>query len=595
MKGKQRILISLLCLALLCASVCPAERVFASDLAELRSEIVDLNDQLTLVKHVNYNAANGEHAVEHYFEYTPGGKVLPLVCYGDSIRGAVSASRVFAGEAENGVTVAGLANGDFFVMATGVALGPVIRDGIVRTGGYAESVIAFQEDGSALIGDPSLNIRLSFPGRDVHYGKTNFNKSLTQSNGICVFTPDFGETNSAVLDTFTVFVRVTGGSARLGETIEGIVEASLETTEKTPLSEEFLVISIALDTPYKTALEQLRSLEPGERVELDFSAAPAYMETRHALGFESWLVKDGGIASGLDSATRAPRTAAGVKADGTFVLYTVDGRQKGYSMGLTYAELAQRMLDLGCVQAVNLDGGASTQLFAVYPGFDREMQVNKDSDATYLRSCANYVCFANFNDKDGVPAHLHVYPFDEYVLAGTSMPVYAKATDSGWFTCAVPEDVAFSCDAMGSVEDSVYTAGSRPGTGLIYASGGGLTGSMRVYIIADPDSITAYADGKKTSFLRAGLNKSYQLSAKSSYGGQELRSTAACYTWTVEGDIGTVDENGVFTAEGVHGQTGTITVSAGNTKQTIEVTLQQTLPAGDLQTWIREIIDSLEE
>ena len=67
----------------------------------------------------------------------------------------------------------------------------------------------------------------------------------------------------------------------------------------------------------------------------------------------------------------------------------------------------------------------------------------------------------------------------------------------------------------------------------------------------------------------------------------------------MEGDIGTIDENGVFTAEGEHGQTGRIIASAGKTKQVIEVTLQQTLPAADLQSWIREIaeplIDNLEE
>ena len=596
MKGNKRPAALILAILLACFAAVPGDPACAaSGLTELRSEVVELNDQLTLVKRVNYNTSNAENAVEHYFEYEPGGKVLPLVSYGESIKGAVSATRIFSGEAENGVTVAGLANGDFFVMSTGVSLGPVIRDGIVRTGGYSESVIAFREDGSVLIGDPSLSIRLSLTEQNVHYGKTNFNKSLTEGNGICIFTSDFGETNGATVDAFTVYVRIASGSARLGDSIEGYVESSLDATERSPLPEGYFVLSIAQETPYKTALEQLQALQPGEHVYLTFEASPEYLEAQHALGFESWLVQDGSVVSGLDSATRAPRTAAGVKADGSFILYTVDGRQKGYSMGLTYAELAQRMRDLGCVQAVNLDGGASTQLFAVYPGFEREMQINKDSDAKYLRSCANYVCFANFNEQDGVPAHLHVYPFDEYVLCGTSVPVYAKATDSGYFTCDVPEDVTYSCDEMGTVEENVYTAGSKPGTGLIYANSGDLSGSMRIYLVADPDSITAYADGKQANFLRAGLDKSYQLSAKASYRGQELRSSAACYTWTVEGDIGTIDENGVFTAEGVHGQTGKIIVSAGKTQQVIEVTLQQTLPVKDLQSWIREIVDNLEE
>jgi hypothetical protein len=595
MKGRKRLTAFILALLLVCLAAVPAENACAASLTELRTEVVELNDQLTLVKNINYNSSYGDNDVEHYFEYTPGGNVLPLVCYGSGIKGAVSASRVFSEEAENGVTVAGLTNGDFFVMATGVSLGPVIRDGVIRTGGYSESIIAFKEDGTAKIGDPSLNIRLSFVDKDIHYGKLNFNKSVTETNGICAYTSDFGETNSATLDTFNVFVRVMDGSSKVGDTIVGVVESSLDATGKTKLPENYLVLSIAKDTPYATALSQMQSLEPGEQVTLEFMGADDYLDTWQALGFEKWLVKGGQPVSGLDASTAAPRTAFGLKPDGSYIVYTVDGRQAGYSAGLTYLDLAQRMAELGCIQAVNLDGGASTQLFAVYPGFDKQMQINRDSDATYLRSCANYVCFANFNEKTGVPAHLHVYPFDEYVLCGTQLPVYAKATDSGWFTCDVPEDIAFSCDDMGTVEEDVYTAGSKPGTGIITASSGDLSGTMRVYLVADPDSITASVDGKAKTLLKAGLDKSYRLTAKSTWRGQELRSTQGCYTWTVEGDIGTIDENGVFTAAGEHGNTGTITVTAGKTKQTIAVTLQQTLPAADLQEWIREIVQNLDE
>ena len=596
MKGKKRRAAWILAFVLICLAAVPAQPVrAASGFTELRSEVVELNDQLTLVKSINYNSSHKDNEVEHYFEYTPGGNVLPLVSYGENIKGAVSATRIFAGEAENGVTVAGLANGDFFVMATGVSLGPVIRDGLVRTSGYSESVIAFKEDGSALIGDPALNVRLSFPEQNIHFGKTNFNKSVSLNSGICVYTADFGETNAATLDTFNVVVRVEEGSARPGDTMKGVVDSSAESTAKTDLPEGCFVISIASETAYKTTLELLQGLEPGMPVELYFGVGEDYLDAQHALGFEKWLVQDGAVCSGLDSATSAPRTAFGVKADGTCLLYTVDGRQSGYSAGLTYQELAQRLQELGCVQAVNLDGGASTQLFAVYPGFEKEMQINRDSDAKYLRSCANYICFANFNEKTGVPARLHPYPFDEYILAGTSLPMYVKATDSGWFPCEVPEDVTYSCDGLGTVEENVYTAGSEAGTSIVTAASGSISGSMRVYVVADPDSITTYVDGKSASVLKAGNNKSYQLSAKSVWRGQELRSDANCYAWSVEGDIGTIDENGVFTAEGEHGQTGTITVTAGKTKQVIAVTLHQTLPAEDLQSWIREIVQKVNE
>lgn len=70
------------------------------------------------------------------------------------------------------------------------------------------------------------------------------------------------------------------------------------------------------------------------------------------------MVKDGKMT---DSSSwtytgdgRQPRTALGVKADGTLVVYAVDGRQSGYSVGLSQKDLADEMLKQGCVWAVNL-------------------------------------------------------------------------------------------------------------------------------------------------------------------------------------------------------------------------------------------------
>lgn len=57
---------------------------------------------------------------------------------------------------------------------------------------------------------------------------------------------------------------------------------------------------------------------------------------------------------------RNPRTAVGFTADGKALLVVVDGRQAGYSVGMTLRELADVMVNLGAVEALNLDGGGST-------------------------------------------------------------------------------------------------------------------------------------------------------------------------------------------------------------------------------------------
>jgi exopolysaccharide biosynthesis protein len=72
--------------------------------------------------------------------------------------------------------------------------------------------------------------------------------------------------------------------------------------------------------------------------------------------------------------TRHPRTAVAKLKDGKFLMITVDGRQPGVSVGMNLYELADYLLNLGAVDAMNLDGGGSTTMV-----LDGKV-VNKPSD-----------------------------------------------------------------------------------------------------------------------------------------------------------------------------------------------------------------------
>ena len=61
-----------------------------------------------------------------------------------------------------------------------------------------------------------------------------------------------------------------------------------------------------------------------------------------------------------------PRCAIGYITQGHYVFVVVDGREEGYSKGVTLSELAQIMVDAGCNSAYNLDGGKSAAM--VYQG-----------------------------------------------------------------------------------------------------------------------------------------------------------------------------------------------------------------------------------
>ncbi len=67
-----------------------------------------------------------------------------------------------------------------------------------------------------------------------------------------------------------------------------------------------------------------------------------------------------GSGVGLDNGD--PRTAIGYTADGKIILFVVDGR--GASIGMSLPQVAQTMINLGCVEAINLDGGGSSTFYA---------------------------------------------------------------------------------------------------------------------------------------------------------------------------------------------------------------------------------------
>lgn len=87
----------------------------------------------------------------------------------------------------------------------------------------------------------------------------------------------------------------------------------------------------------------------------------------------------------------APRTVVGLdQARKRMIVLIVDGRLPGFSMGMSYAQLAAEMIKLGCYTAMNLDGGGSTTLVFHDPETDRFRILNAPSDGSE-RPVANAV------------------------------------------------------------------------------------------------------------------------------------------------------------------------------------------------------------
>jgi len=119
-----------------------------------------------------------------------------------------------------------------------------------------------------------------------------------------------------------------------------------------------------------TMEQALLGLKIGDQIKVTQTLGQMWDKTICAMSAGPRLVKNGSIlvtskeeAFPADIANgRAPRTAVGLTKDGHVLLLVVDGRQQS-SIGMTLIELATLMQEWGAVDAMNLDGGGSSEMF----------------------------------------------------------------------------------------------------------------------------------------------------------------------------------------------------------------------------------------
>ena len=141
---------------------------------------------------------------------------------------------------------------------------------------------------------------------------------------------------------------------------QGVVARVREIRERgnTPLTTNILVLA----TPYSLE-RRLTGLKIGSELTLSFRTSPDLHGARTAIGGGPALIREGQRTDFRAEPVRHPRTALAWNRD-DFFLVQVDGRQPGLSVGMTLHELADYLLKLGCTDALNLDGGGSSTLWA---------------------------------------------------------------------------------------------------------------------------------------------------------------------------------------------------------------------------------------
>jgi hypothetical protein len=131
---------------------------------------------------------------------------------------------------------------------------------------------------------------------------------------------------------------------------------------------------------------QILSLQAGSAVTLEWTLGRT--NVWDAMGGSPVLVANGARVVGTCTtsfcSSRNPRTGVGVTADGRILMVVVDGRQTGWSVGVSLPKFAAIFRNLGAVSALNLDGGGSSTMVVRGDVVNRPSSGNQRSVSTAL-------------------------------------------------------------------------------------------------------------------------------------------------------------------------------------------------------------------
>lgn len=236
-------------------------------------------------------------------------------------------------------------NGGYFKPQTGVPLGTLMIDKKIYTGPiYNRVAFGIFEDGFDV---SRIELNATITGNNEVIKIDNINQPRMLSSYILAYTRDWG-TQAPASPQYGVQLQVVGNK---------ILAASAN-----PLSipeNGYVIVG---------PKSKLSKLFGAKEVKIDIKTTPEWKDVEHIISGGPYLVKNGEVfvdmtAQKLQSiGGRNPRTAIGYTKDNDLIMIAADGRE-GSSIGLTLVELANLMKSLGCINAINLDGGGSTVMY----------------------------------------------------------------------------------------------------------------------------------------------------------------------------------------------------------------------------------------
>ena len=369
-----------------------------------------------------------------------------------------------------GETLTAAVNADFFSLYTGVPMGVLVADGRLLSTSDGRDAVGFDKDGGAIFGKVSETVTLE---TDTVSLPVNHVNKYPGVYGAYLLTRDYGETTTQKGYAATEYVLKLDGDLTLGGAVRATVTAvrAAEENGEIPADSAVLVVPDAFATAADYAV-----LTPDTTLTVRVACESGFEHAVSALGGGDVILRDGkavdGVVNEEHEKTRQPRTALGVKADGSYLLFVADGRRTGYASGLTLTALADTLSALGCTDAVNFDGGGSTAL-VTFAGGTATVQ-NRPSDGSE-RKVANAAALYEKDEVAAAAPRLVLAQDAPLLLAGAAYTVAWTVENGAGETLAhtlTAENTTLTVpDALGQAElrdgAIVFTPAAVTGGGIL--------------------------------------------------------------------------------------------------------------------------------
>ena len=251
-------------------------------------------------------------------------------------------------------------------------------------------------------------------------------------------------------------------------------------------------------------------------------------------------------------ALKYSRTAIGIKDDGTIVTFVTYGLNPPTSCGRSYKDIAQMLVNEGCVYALALDGGGSST-FAARPEGTDKLEVRNTPNDGAERQVSSSLLFISTAEPTGVFSHAQLTPNNEIYTPGSNVQFEAKGVDTAGIGMELPEGVKYTLaddsKALGTIDENtgVFTAGEDTGivtVNMIYKDK--VVGETKIEI-AVPDHIYFGTDE-----VSLGFEELSDLGIVVRSKGRDMNYKVGDIKWTISDPaMGRFEGNTFISADGV--------------------------------------------